>query len=358
MKILIIGSKTKYSGSRLTHLEHFSYELEKFGIESKIVMDMDFLEKSVSLNLKKKITANKKLKNLLNTFEPNIVLLDNISRLAKTILDEKIPLFLLFRGNYWEQSEWAKKTIYKSPLKFFSVLKDQKLADRIFKESSMILPISEYLKNEFQMRYSKNKIEVFPADGRNESDWIPGEKQKLIHPCVGLVQGFSVWGKTRELNTLQDVMRKLPNVTFYLAGDGIYRDKIIPKLKKFENFVWMGNLEYPNEIKKFFSSIDVYLLLSGLEGLGQSIVESMLMKKPVIASNIGGIPEIVIDGETGFLVNLGDSDQIVDLINDLLSKPDLVKKITSKAEENVKMNYSWKYLAKKFSDILEKNHYK
>ena len=69
MKILIIGSKTKYSGSRLTHLEHFSYELEKFGIESKIVMDMDFLEKSVSLNLKKKITANKKLKNLLNTFE-------------------------------------------------------------------------------------------------------------------------------------------------------------------------------------------------------------------------------------------------------------------------------------------------
>ena len=153
-------------------------------------------------------------------------------------------------------------------------------------------------------------------------------------------------------------MRKLPNVTFYLAGDGIYRDKIIPKLKKFENFVWMGNLEYPNGIKKFFSSIDVYLLLSGLEGLGQSIIESMLMKKPVIASNIGGIPEIVIDGETGFLVNLGDSDQIVDLINDLLSKPDLVKKITSKAEENVKMNYSWKFLAKKFSDILEKNNYK
>ena len=50
----------------------------------------------------------------------------------------------------------------------------------------------------------------------------------------------------------------------------------------------------------------------------------MLMKKPVIASNIGGIPEIVIDGETGFLVNLGDSDQIVHLINNLLSKPDLV----------------------------------
>jgi len=118
----------------------------------------------------------------------------------------------------------------------------------------------------------------------------------------------------------------------------------------------MGNLEYPNEIKKFFSSIDVYLLLSGLEGLGQSVIESMLMKKPVIASNIGGIPEIVIDGETGFLVNLGDSNQIVHLINDLLSKPDLVKKITTKAEENVKMNYSWESIAKKFLEILEKTY--
>ena len=353
MKILIIGGK-----ARIIHLKHFSDELEKLGMECKVILDMDFLEKSLSFNLKKKITTNKKLKTLLNTFEPNIVLLDNVSRLAKTILDEKIPLFLLIRGNYWKELEWAKKTIYKSPLKLFSVLKNQKLADRIFKESSMILPISEYMKNEFQIRYPENKIEVFPVDGRNVADWVQVEKQKLIHPCVGLVQGFNIWGKTRELNTLQGVMRKLPNVTFYLIGDGVYRDEIIPKLKKFENFVWMGNLEYPNEVKKFFSSIDMYLLLSGLEGLGQSIIEAMLMKKPVIASNIGGIPEIVKDGETGFLVNLEDSEQIVRLVNDLLSKPDLVKKITTKAEENVKMNYSWEYLAKKFLDILEKNHCK
>ena len=221
MKILIVGSK-----SRLIHLKHFSYELEKFGIESKVIMDIDFLEKSLSLNLKKKIATNKKLKILLNAFEPDIVLLDHISRLGKIFLDKKIPLFLLLRGNYWEELEWAKKTNYKSSLKFFSVLKNQKLAERIFKESSMILPISEYLKNEVQKRYSKNKIEVLSVDGRNVSDWIQVESQKLIHPCVGLVQGFNIWGKTRELNTLQDVMRKLPNVTFYLAGDGITEIKL------------------------------------------------------------------------------------------------------------------------------------
>ena len=63
MKILIVGSK-----SRLIHLKHFSYELEKFGIESKVIMDIDFLEKSLSLNLKKKITTNKKIKNSIKLF--------------------------------------------------------------------------------------------------------------------------------------------------------------------------------------------------------------------------------------------------------------------------------------------------
>ena len=353
VKILIIGAE-----SRVIHLNDFSYELEKFGIECKVIRETDLLEKFFSLNLKKKINTKEKIKILLNTFEPNIVILDKVSKLGKIFLDEKIPLFLLLRNNYWEELEWAKKTIYKSPLKSLSVKKIQKLGNTIFKEASLILPISEYVENEFKIRYPNNKTEVLHVDGRNVSDWVQVENKKLKHPCVGLVQGFNIWGKTRELNTLQEVMRKLPDVTFYLAGDGIYREEIIPKLKKFRNFVWMGNLEYPEEIKKFFSSIDVYLLLSGLESLGQSIIESMLMKKPVIASNTGGIPEVIKNGETGFLVNIGDSEKIVCLINDLLSKPDLVAKITTQAAENAKMYYSWKSIAKKFLDILEKYHYK
>jgi len=353
VKILIIGAE-----SRVIHLNDFSYELEKFGIECKVIRETDLLEKFFSLNLKKKINTKEKIKILLNTFEPNIVILDKVSKLGKIFLDEKIPLFLLLRNNYWEELEWAKKTIYKSPLKSLSVKKIQKLGNTIFKEASLILPISEYVENEFKIRYPNNKTEVLHVDGRNVSDWVQLENKKLKHPCVGLVQGFNIWGKTRELNTLQAVMRKLPDVTFYLAGDGIYREEIIPKLKKFRNFVWMGNLEYPEEIKKFFSSIDVYLLLSGLESLGQSIIESMLMKKPVIASNTGGIPEVIKNGETGFLVNIGDSEKIVCLINDLLSKPDLVAKITTQAAENAKMYYSWESIAKKFLDILEKYHYK
>ena len=332
--------------------------LQKNDIKCKLIYDIEYANKFFDINIKNRLGKQKKLKKLLDEFGPDVVLLDRLSGIATEITKANIPLFILIRGDFWEESKWARETIYTSPQKRLSFFKNQRFAKACFNNASVILPISKYLENVVRKNIPGKKVELLPADGRDPSEWNQISGMSLKHPCVGLVQGLNIWGKTRELNTLQDVMRKLPNVTFYLAGDGIYRNEIIPKLKKFENFVWMGNLEYPNDVKKFFSSLDVYLLLSGLEGLGQSIIESMLMKKPVIASNIGGIPEIVTDGETGFLVNLGDSDQIVHLINDLLSKPDLVKKITAKAEENVKMNYSWEFLAKKFSDILEKHHYK
>ena len=352
MKILMVGNE-----SRGFHLQCFSYELNKLGVESKVIVDTEYIEKTLSLDFRSKKSKKKMIKEILEEFNPDAVILDRISGIAKIFLDENIPLLLLLRGNYWEEVRWAKQTNEKSDLKFLSFYKNKKLADRIFNEATLILPISEYLKNELKERYPKTKCEVLYADGRKISDWTHEIDKNFVHPCVGLVQGFGIWGKTKELETLQDVMKKLPHVTFYLAGDGIYRKKIIPKLEKFENFIWLGNLEYPNEIKKFFSSIDVYLLLSGLEGLGQSIIESMLMKKPVIASNVGGIPEIIIDKETGFLVDLGDEDQIVHLINHLLSKPDLVKKITAEAEKNVKMNYSWEVITKKFLGILEKTQF-
>ena len=172
----------------------------------------------------------------------------------------------------------------------------------------MLFHLDQYLKNEVISRYPNKKIELLYADGRNLSEWELHSVNNLKHPCVGLVQGLNIWGKTNELKTLTSVMKKMPHVTFYLAGDGEYGDKIIPELKTQNNFVWVGNLSYPEKIMEFFSEIDIFLLLSGLEGLGQSIIEAALMKRPIIASNVGGIPELIKDGKSGLLVENGDGE--------------------------------------------------
>ena len=349
-KILIIGNK-----DRLIHLEQLALELKKRGIETKVIHDLDYIDKYFELNVMKKIQKKKRFQKLLLDFKPNIALLDRITKIGRIVLENNIPIAILFRGNYWEEKKWAEETIYKSKKQKIAVQKNEELVDYCFKNSSLILPISRYLEKEVVMRYPEKNIEFFPADGRDLNEWNIMQNQKLKHPCVGLTQGLNVWGKTRELLTLRYVLKKLPNVTFYLAGDGIYKNEIIPELEKFSNFVWMKNLQYPKEIKKFFSEIDIFLLLSGLEGLGQSIIEAALMKRPIIASNVGGIPELIKDGKSGLLVENGDGEKIVEYIMKLIDEPNFSKIISQTGYETIKQDFTWEKIAEKFELILMKH---
>ena len=64
-------------------------------------------------------------------------------------------------------------------------------------------------------------------------------------------------------------------------------------LEKYENFHWLGSLEYPEKVREFLTEIDVYALISGIDMSPLSLQEAQLMEKPVIATNVGGIPESV-----------------------------------------------------------------
>ena len=350
MKLLIAGDKTRFY-----HLEGFTNALEKNGIKCKLIYDIEYSNKFFDINIKNRLEKQKKLKKLLDEFSPDVVLLDRLSGIATEITKAKIPLFILIRGNFWEESKWAKETIYTSPQKRLSFLKNQRFAKTCFNNASMILPISKYLENVVRKNITGKRVELFPADGRDPLEWnqVPG--MNLKHPCVGLLQGMNVWGKTRELLTLTKVMKELPDVTFYFAGDGSYRNKIIPKLENFKNFVWLGNLEYPIEVKKFFSEIDIYLLLSGMEGLGQTIIEALLMEKPVIATNTGGIPELIEDGKTGFLIETGDHEDLIKKINQVFAQPVKASNMGSEGKKIIKENFSWDKIAKKFVLILNQN---
>jgi len=352
-RILIIGNK-----DRFIHLKQFVSELNQKNIDVKLAYDLDFIDKFFELNIKKKIDKKERLNKLLSDFKPDIVVLDRISKIGKKIIERKIPLWILLRGNYWEELLWAKKTIYKSRKQKLMITRNEKLTDYCFSKSDLILPISKYLENEVKKRYPKKNIKLFSADGRDPEDWFPITVQKLKHPCVGLVQGLNIWGKSKELLTLKNVLKGLPQVTFYLAGDGIYRNEIIPQLENFENFVWLKNLRYPGEIKEFFSEIDIFLLLSGMEGLGQTIIEALLMKKPTIATNVGGIPELIRDNENGLLVKKTDDKKIIQNITKLLTDSIFANEIAETGYNMVKQKYSWKAVAEKFFTILKENGFR
>ena len=90
-------------------------------------------------------------------------------------------------------------------------------------------------------------------------------------------------------------------------------------LGKYDNFKWLGALQYPDKVREYLTEIDVYALVSGIDMAPSTLQEAQLMKKPVVATNIGGIPELMKNNETGFLVEKGNSEEWIEKLSVLIN---------------------------------------
>ena len=125
-------------------------------------------------------------------------------------------------------------------------------------------------------------------------------------------------------------------------------------MKKYENFHWLGRLEYPDKVRDFLNEIDVYALVSGMDLAPLTLKEAQLMKKPVIATNVGGIPEMMRDGQTGFLVEEGDHDGWVKHLSGIINDKTLSRKFGEEGKKFVNETFNWERIAANFVKILNK----
>ena len=108
-----------------------------------------------------------------------------------------------------------------------------------------------------------------------------------------------------------------------------------------------------SEIKKLLESGDIFVHPSGLDALSRSVKEASLMEKPIIASDVGGIPEIVKNNETGYLCKIDDVDQWIGKIRFLLDNQDIARKFGKNAREFVIETFNWRKIAKSFLENLK-----
>ena len=348
MKVLIAGAKTK-----LFHLKAFGEALSHLGIEYKLVNDAEIYTGFPSTKLDRWFQTKDKFNRLIQDFKPDAVFYDTQLHFGLITLEAKIPLFMHLRGDYWSEMKWAKETMYKAPHKRFGLWWKEKIADKCFAGSTAIIPICKYLEKVVKMHYPNKQTYVL-YQGIDPAKWFPVEPMKLKHPCVGLLQDANIWGKTKEMFTLTKVMKKMPDVTFYWVGDGPYTNYVLPELEKNENFEWLGRLDYPDKIREYLTSIDVYALVSGIDMSPLTLLEAQLMEKPVIASSVGGIPELLQNNITGFLVDKGNSEQLIEKISILINDKTKSMQMGKKGREFVVKNFSWEIIAKNFVEILKK----
>jgi glycosyltransferase involved in cell wall biosynthesis len=108
------------------------------------------------------------------------------------------------------------------------------------------------------------------------------------------------------IHVAKAVKEKTNNIEFHLAGEGPERSKLQAIIQQYnlnETFMLKGHVE---DMLTFYRSLDIYLNTSVHEGIPMSILEAMAYGLPVVAPNVGGISEIVSDGEDSYLIENRD----------------------------------------------------
>ena len=153
---------------------------------------------------------------------------------------------------------------------------------------------------------------------------------------VGVAARFSiVKGLEYFIKAIPAVLKERDKIVFLLIGYGKEESKLrqIAKHLKVEDKVIF--LNPTKETYEYFCAMDIFIMPSIQEGLGISILEAQAQKIPVIASNVGGIPDIIEDKVTGMLVRPKDELAISEAILELIQNSSLYSKIKSNAYNRI-----------------------
>jgi glycosyltransferase involved in cell wall biosynthesis len=153
------------------------------------------------------------------------------------------------------------------------------------------------------------------------------------------------------VDTLIEAARNCPTITFKAAGD-YDRMQHLPATAP-GNFQFLGILK-KEDVNCFISGSRIVIFCSvWFETFGLTMVEAMLQGKPVVASRLGGIPEIVEDGKTGLLFEAGNAEELKQKIEYLWNRPELCKKMGAAGRDKALSEYSAETYYQRLMTIYE-----
>ncbi|GGW87208.1 glycosyltransferase family 4 protein [Salegentibacter mishustinae] len=155
------------------------------------------------------------------------------------------------------------------------------------------------------------------------------------------------------LNIFGKVKAQFPDLQLLLIGKGRLEDEVREEVKNLKLDDCVHFLGYRNDVLEILSSSQIFVLPSLIEGLPAVILESMYCETPVVAYNVGGIREVVISGETGWLVTKNDEEGFVESLLEILTNQSKIKKRVSQAKLMVSKNFMNKVIADKFLDCYK-----
>jgi glycosyltransferase involved in cell wall biosynthesis len=156
------------------------------------------------------------------------------------------------------------------------------------------------------------------------------------------------------LNSLHSVLKKTDAVLVIVGkGDQKEAKDISKSLGISNNVVFTGFVD-ENYLQKCYLLCDIYVCPSKLEGFGLTLLEAMAAGKPIVATNVGAIPELIQDGINGILVKSDDIDGLCSAICKLLENEKMADEMGKMNIEKVK-NFSWDTCAHRVLEIYNES---
>lgn len=220
-------------------------------------------------------------------------------------------------------------------------------------KSDKIRTLTHISRNEIKSRFSDKKYFTFPTF--TDIDIFLDENDTGFQ---NYILTAAVLSPIKSIDTLIEsfskIHNKFPDFKLVIVGDGPSRDNLqltTHNLQLTDKVIFTGKLSL-SEVKEVMKDCYMFVLPSLSEGFGRVFIEAMALAKPVIATNVGGVPEIVKNGKNGFLIEPKNADVLAEKIEGLLLSPELARKMGEAGRELVRKNFSNEKYIKNYTYMI------
>lgn len=225
-------------------------------------------------------------------------------------------------------------------------------------KADLVTATSKFLAEETKKLVPDKRIKIVPF-GIDLKEFdpkkFPAKRDKIIK--IGFLKHLKkIYSPEYLIKSFKLVLKEYPNTNLLIAGEGSQKEflkELVEKLGLKTKVIFSGGILY-SEVPKFLSQIDIFVMPSLMEAFGVAALEASAMEIPVVASRIGGVPEVVKDGKTGFLVEPKNVDELAKAIAKLIENPSLREKLGQEGRKFVKENYNWSKNAQQMEKLYKR----
>jgi glycosyltransferase involved in cell wall biosynthesis len=227
--------------------------------------------------------------------------------------------------------------------------------DRVVGNSHAVVDFYRQLgvpEDRLAMIYSGINDERLPVVDQGELRTALGfdEKAPLVLFAGRLAEQKRVHDLLRALDLVQHVQ---PDVRAVIAGDGPLRSQLEASAYAYHLNGRVRFLGHRGDLPQLIAGADLVVLPSAYEGLPNVVLEAMQFGKPVVATAAPGTTELVVDGETGVLVPIGDAPLMARAIRDLVRNPALAQQMGSAGRARVNEGFRAEAMIARFAELYE-----